>query len=66
MQLTGSIMYQGCRVHTSRLESKAWVASVVAPGGGVEHLRGEFRSQEEAIRAAKTHIDERGQTQPPE
>ncbi len=67
MPLTGTTMHQGCRIHTSRLESGTWVASIVAPGGIVEHTRGEFASQDAAIRAAKEQIEERVQaTSPPE
>jgi hypothetical protein len=59
MGVTGTTMHQDCRIHTSRLESGKWVASFVAPGGKVDHIRGEFASQDAAIRAAKEQIDQR-------
>ncbi len=58
MDLTGAAVHQGCRIHASRLESGVWVASVVAPGGTVKHIRGEFHSQDAAINAARRDIDD--------
>jgi hypothetical protein len=57
MAMETSEAYKQHRIHTSRLFSGVWVASIVAPGGGVEHIRGEFRDQESALQAARELID---------
>jgi hypothetical protein len=56
MELTSITEYQDRRIHTSRLESGTWVASIVAPGGIVQHVPGEFVSHEQAVEAAQRHI----------
>ena len=60
MEVTSITEYQGRRIHTSRLESGTWVASIVAPGSVVQHVRGEFDSSTQAILAAKRQIDQGG------
>jgi hypothetical protein len=54
---TTSGMYRQHRIHTLRLVSGVWVASVVAPGGTVEHLRGDFPTHEDAVEGAEQYID---------
>ncbi len=58
MDLTSITEHRGGRIHVSRLESGTWVASIVAPGGIVVHVRGEYESYEQAFEAAKTSIDQ--------
>ncbi len=53
----GDALHRNHRIHSSRLFSGVWVVSIVAPGGKVEHLRGEFPSQAQALEAATRHID---------
>ena len=65
MELTSITEYQGRRIHTSRLESGAWVASIVAPGGIVQHVHGEFAAPEHALAAARQQIDQQGDTPGP-
>ncbi len=57
MEVTSITEYSGRRIHTSRLESGTWVASIVALGGKVGHVPGEFPSHEDALRAAKDYVD---------
>ncbi len=57
MNLFGDALHRNHRIHSSRLFSGVWVVSIVAPGGKVEHLRGEFPSQAQAVYAAKQQID---------
>ena len=64
MELTGITEYRGRRIHTSRLESGTWVSSIVAPGGIVQHVRGEFASHEQALEAAQLYIDQQPLEQP--
>ena len=74
MDLKGSGVYKMHRIHTTRLPSGVWVVSIVRLGvarddarfgGGppVERIRGEYRSQAEAVSAAKQYVD-RGDTPP--
>jgi hypothetical protein len=74
MDLKGSGVYKMHRIHTTRLPSGVWVVSIVKLGvakddarigGGppVERIRGEYRSQGEAVSAAKQFVD-RGDTPP--
>jgi len=65
MELTSITEYQQCRIHTSRLNSGTWVASIVAPGSIVRHVSGEFESQTQAILAAKRQIDAGGSAASP-
>ncbi len=58
--VTSITEYQGCRIHTSQLQSGVWVASIVAPGSIVHHVRDEFESFEQAIASAKAYIDHHG------
>ncbi len=58
MALTSIVEYRGCRIHASRLVSETWVASVVARGAIVHHVRGEFESHRHAVDAAKQQIDQ--------
>jgi hypothetical protein len=57
MAITMSGMHKQHRIHISRLFSGVWVASVVALGGKVEHIQGEFSTHELALRAAREYID---------
>ena len=60
MDLEGEGVYKNHRVHVSRLESGVYVASVVhfgAQGSGVETVRGQYGTREEAVAAAKALID---------
>ncbi len=52
MELTSITEYRGRRIHTSRLESGTWVASIVV------HVQGEFQTHELALEAAKKNIDQ--------
>ena len=61
MGLMTNGMYKNRRIHTSRLFSGVWVASIVAPGGSVTHVRGEFISHEQALQAAEESIDQKDQ-----
>ena len=74
MDLQGSGVYKNHRIHTTRLTSGVWVVSIVklgvakdsaGAGGGppVERIPGEYRSQGEAVSAAKQYVD-RGETPP--
>ena len=54
---TTSAIYRQHHIHTRLLTSGVWVASVVAPGGSVEHLRGDFPTHEDAVKGAKQSID---------
>jgi hypothetical protein len=59
--LKGEGVYKNHRIHTARLFSGVWVASVVhfgAKGSGVETVRGEYQTHEQAVTAAKRHIDQ--------
>jgi len=62
MDLKGEGVYKKHRIHVSQLKSGIYVVSVVhfgAPqGSGVETLRGEYRTREEAVTAAKAYIDQ--------
>ncbi len=60
MQLKTITEYEGCRIHTSQLNSGVWVASIVAPGSKVHHVQGEFELNVHAILAAKRYIDKHG------
>ncbi len=60
MELTTIIEYGAYRVHVSRLTSGTWVTSLVAPGGIVDHVPGEFPEYEEALQAALRRIDGAG------
>jgi hypothetical protein len=56
----GEGVYKQHRIHTARLSSGVWVASVVrfgAKGSGVEIVRGEYQTSEDTVSAAKRHID---------
>jgi hypothetical protein len=55
--MTTNTTYRQHHIHTLRLISGVWVASVVAPGGNVEHLRGDFPTHEDAVKGAKQSID---------
>ncbi len=64
MALAYSGTYKNGRIHTSRLFSGVWVASIVtrqtanrAAGTQVVHVPGEFTSMEAAEAAAKLEID---------
>ena len=60
IDLKGEGIYKKHRIHTTRLFSGVWVASVVhfgAKGSGVETVRGEYQTRDEAVAAAKRHID---------
>ena len=68
MDLKGSDVYKQHRIHTTRLPSGVWVVSIVklgvakdnaGVGGGppVERIPGEYRSQGEAVSAAKQYVD---------
>ncbi len=61
MDLTTITEYRGRRIHVSRLESGTWVSSIVAPGGIVAHVRGEFESHGLALEAAKACIDQQAE-----
>ncbi len=69
MDLKGNGVYKSHRIHTSQLPSGIWVVSIVRlgavrpdirPGEGppVEGISGDYASQEEAVSAAKAHIDQ--------
>ncbi len=60
MDLEGEGVHKKHRMHVSRLESGVYVASVVhfsAQGSGVETVRGQYSTREEAVAAAKALID---------
>jgi hypothetical protein len=61
MTLTTNGMHKNRRIHTSCLFSGVWVASIVAPGGSVDHIPGEFPSHGQALQAAKESIDQKDQ-----
>ena len=54
---TTSTEYRQPHIHTLQLTSGVWVAPVVAPGGSVEHLRGDFPTHADAVKGAKQAID---------
>ena len=61
IDLKGEGVYKQHRIHIARLFSGVWVASVVhfgAKGSGVETVRGEYKTREEAVAAAEAHIDQ--------
>jgi hypothetical protein len=65
MAVTYSGTYKNHRIHTSRLFSGVWVASIVTrrtaggpAGTEVIHIPGEFRSMEMAAGAAKVFADQ--------
>ena len=69
VDLKGDAVFQRHRIHISQLVSGVYVVSIVhfgAQDSGVENLRGEYRTREEAMAAAKQHIEEEGnhQTEP--
>ena len=53
-----STTYRRHRIHTTQLTSGVWVASVVALGGSVEHLRRDFPTHAEAVKGAEQAIEE--------
>ncbi len=60
MDLHGEGVYKRHRIHVSRLMSGAYAAAVVqfgATGSGVENVPGKYGSRDEAVVAAKEHID---------
>jgi hypothetical protein len=59
MDLEGEGVYKKHSIHACRLVSGAYAAAVVRLGaqGSVETVPGEYRSREEAVAAAKAHID---------
>ena len=68
IDLEGEGVYKKHRIHTARLFSGVWVASVVhfgAKGSGVETVRGEYQTHEEAVSAAKRHIEQEEEQQTP-
>jgi hypothetical protein len=69
INLEGDGVYRNHRIHTSQLFSGVWVASVVhfgARDSGVESVRGEYRTHDEAVSAAKRHIEQEGGQQAPQ
>ncbi len=61
VDLQSDAVYRRYRIHVAQLTSGAHVVAVVrfgVPGSGVENLRGDYGTRDEAILAAKRHIDE--------
>jgi len=66
IDLQGDGIYRKHRIHTTHLGSGVWVTSVVhfgAQDSGVETVRGEYQNHEEAVTAAKRHIDQEDEHQ---
>ncbi len=60
VNLEGEGVYKRHRIHVCRLVSGAYAAAVVqfgAQGSGVENVPGKYPSRDEAVIAAKAHID---------
>jgi hypothetical protein len=69
IDLEGDGVYRNHRIHTSLLFSGVWVASVVhfgARDSGVERVRGEYPTHDEAVLAAKQHIEQEAEQQTPQ
>ena len=61
IDLEGDGIYRHHRIHTSYLFSGVWVAAVVhfgARDSGVETVRGEYGTHDEALSAAKRYIEQ--------
>ncbi len=65
--MSEGLMYKGYRIHTLRLPSGFWIVSVVAltkqdgmpsPTNQVTHVAGKYVLETQAIRAAKTFLDQ--------
>ncbi len=58
MDPTSIVIYKGRRIHTCRLVSGMYVASIVAPDAIVAHVPGQFESREQAVQAAWQYVDQ--------
>ncbi len=67
VDIQGEGVYKRHRIHVAQLPSGVWVAEAVhfgASDSGVERVSGEYRTREEAVAAAKWHIDHEEEKRP--